>query len=332
MRTIFSSLFRWFQRQSSVRQSLLVMLGLFLGFLLLSWTGQMTEHLPKAPGTMNSPSVAQRQAIDAERKVQWERIKDGPRAMEPVAPGALGGTPLAEEEIEGPRPLIAHAADLVLATKEFARSRSSMEEILDRHHGYAAKLRMVGQPSASSLTATLRIPSSEFAATVNDLKTLGTVEREEQTADEITQRRADLDARLINAQNSVARLQGILKQGGKITELAQVQRQLASLSAEVTRLEAERLAEEHRVIFAQVLFSLREEITPPAESLAMQFRNAAWSGFSDLVSSVSGIALFAISRGPMLLLWVVLLYFPSRWVWKKWRTGTTTGEAVAHGG
>lgn len=332
MRPVFSSLFRWFQQQSSVRQSLLVMLGLFCGLLLLSWTGRITEHPSKAPGAMNFQSVAQRQAIDAERKVQWERIKDGRSAMEPAPSAAFAGTPLSEVEIEGPRPLIAHAADLALATKEFARSRSSMEEILDRHHGYAAKLRMVGQPSASSLTATLRIPSSEFAATVNDLKTLGTVEREEQTADEITERRADLDARLINAQNSVARLQGILKQGGKVTELAQVQRQLASLSGEVTRLEAERLAEEHRVIFAQVLFSLREEITPPAESLAAQFRNAALSGFSDLVGSVSGIALFAISRGPVLLLWVVLLYFASRWVWKKWRTGTTTGEAVAHGG
>jgi len=331
MRTVCASVFRWFQKQSSTRQSLLVILGLFSGFLLLSWSGRITEHQPiGAPSpTTYSSSVAQRPAIDAERKVQWERIKDGPREIEPAP---VGGASTLTEQIEGVSPLIAHAADLSITTKEFARSRSSMEEIVERHHGYAAKLRMVGQPAASLLSATLRIPSSDFSAAVNDLKTLGTVEREEQTADEITQRRADLEARLTNAQNSVARLQRILKQGGKLTELAQVQRQLASLSAEMARLEAERVAEDHRLIFAQVLFSLREEVHPPVESLAAQFRNAALSGFTDLLSSVSGIALFVISRGPLLLLWVAVLYFPSRWVCRKWQTATATGEAVTHGG
>ena len=36
------------------------------------------------------------------------------------------------------------------------------------------------------------------------------VEQEEQTADEITQRRADVEARLLNAQNTLERLQAIL--------------------------------------------------------------------------------------------------------------------------
>src|ERR1700676_1460001 len=78
-------------------------------------------------------------------------------------------------------PMIAHAAELSVATKEFANSRATLEEILERHHGYAAKLRMVGLPASSTLTATLRIPSSEFIGAVNDLKTLGSVELEEQT-------------------------------------------------------------------------------------------------------------------------------------------------------
>jgi len=278
MRTFFSSVFRWFQKQSSTRQSLLVILALFSGLLLLSWAGRVREPLPaKAPSlAAYSSSGSQRQALDAERRLQWERIKDAPREMEAMAPSAFGGAPPVGEERA--TPLVAHAADLAVTTKEFARSRSSMEQILDRHHGYAAKLRMVGQPAASLLTATLRIPCSEFSATVNDLKTLGTVEREEQTADEITQRRADLEARWINTQNSVARLQAILKQGGKVTELTQVQRQLAGVSAEMARLQAERMEEDDRLIFAQVLFSLREEVHAPVESLRAQFRNAAWSG------------------------------------------------------
>jgi hypothetical protein len=269
---------------------------------------------------------------DVELQAQWERIKQqsktpssAPLSAEREAIGR------AIDESGYTTKLIAHAAELAVATKEFAHSRSALEEILERHHGYTAKLRMVGQPAASTLTAALRVPSSEFAAAVTDLKTLGTVEREEQTADEITQQRAEVEARLINAQNTLERLQAILAKGGKIHNLLEVQRQLRSIGAEISRLEAERDSTEHRVIFAEVLLSLREEVKPPAESLAAEFRSAAMAGLSDALGSLSAIALFAISRGPVTLLWVVLVFFPGRWMWRKWHPAIEGKSSVPQG-
>src|SRR5207237_9303689 len=144
-------------------------------------------------------------------------------------------------------------AQLALSTKEFAQSRASLEEILERHRGYAARLRMVGRRSGSVLSATLRVPSPELGATVSELKSLGEVEQEEQAADEITQQRADLEARLSNAQGTLRRLQELLKKqtypDGNVREL---QRQIAATSAEVDRREAERRACERRVVCARV--------------------------------------------------------------------------------
>jgi hypothetical protein len=163
------------------------------------------------------------------------------------------------------------------------------------------------------------------------LKTLGNVEREEQTADEITQKRADLEARLVNAQNTLARLQGLMTKGGKVSNLLEVQRQLANVSAEISRLEAQRVSTEHQVIFAQVLLSLREEVKAPAESLAAEFRNAAIAGLSDALSSLSAIVLFVISRGPVTLLWVMLVFFPGRWMWRKWHPVAETQAGIPQG-
>jgi DNA repair exonuclease SbcCD ATPase subunit len=223
-------------------------------------------------------------------------------------------------------PLIAYSAELAVATKEFARSRASLEEILDHHRGYAAKLRMVGQPTGSVLSATLRIPSSEFAAAVNELKTLGQVEREEQAADEVTQQRADLEARLTNAQNMLRRLQELLKkQTYADRNVLELQRQIAGVTAEINRLEGDRAASEHRVVFANVLFSLREEITPPAETFAAQFHSAAVAGLSEAATSLSAILLWFIGRGPVFLLWAVILYLPSRFVWRRWQARETAG-------
>jgi Domain of unknown function (DUF4349) len=120
-------------------------------------------------------------------------------------------------------PRIAYSAELAVNTHDFTHARSSMEEILERHRGYAARLRMVGQPSGSTLSATLKVPASEYPSTLADLKAIGNVERDEEAADEIVQQRGDIEARLQNAQNNERRLQLLLKDhDGKIIDLASI--------------------------------------------------------------------------------------------------------------
>jgi len=216
-------------------------------------------------------------------------------------------------------PRIAHAAELAVATREFARSRASLEETLERHQGYAARLRMVGAPGGSILSATLKIPSSEFEGAVSDLKSLGKVEREEQTADEVTEQRADLEARLANAQNRLRRLEELLKKqsypDGNVREL---ERQIGATREEIHRLEGERLGAERRTLFANVLFSLKEEAAPP-EGLATQLRNAGAAGFGEAAASLSALLVLVVGRGPVLLLWAAILYLPLRAAWRRWQ-------------
>ena len=303
-------------RFAATRRGLLVVVGLSVSVLFLSRLVRLPvlqetrgagNPAPGALGTASTP--------DADLRADWQRVKETSRMIAPSASAAA--RPAAGGIVDGyGTPLISRAAELAVVTKEFARSRSGLEEILERHHGYASRLRMVGQASGSTLTATLRVPSSEFNSAVSELKTLGSVEREEQTADEITQQQADLEARLTNARNTLQRLQGMLP---KSSSAVDIQRQLLEVNAEITRLEAQRSAWQNRTIFANVLFSLREEITPPVESFGAQLRKAALVGFSDAASSLSGIALFVISNGPVILVWTLLVFFPGRWMWKKWR-------------
>jgi hypothetical protein len=331
MRSMLLSLVSRFRGLSSRRRTMLGLLALCASGLLVSWISGPTERpgakfLTVGPSAVGFPVDPR---VEAELKAQWQRMKESSKVMSTdAAPSARGNLGRVGDSSEYVPPMIAHAAELAVATKEFARARNALEEILDRHHGYAAKLRMVGQPSGGLLTASLRVPATEFNGTVTDLKALGSVEREEQSADEITQQRADLEARLLNAQSTLAHLQGILAKHGEGNNLTEVQRQLAGVNAEIARLEAERVATEHRVVFANVLFSLREQIPPPVESLSAQFRGAGAAGLTDALSSVSAILLFAISRGPLILVWVLLVFFPVRWIWRK-RQRWAWGEAQA---
>lgn len=226
-------------------------------------------------------------------------------------------------------PRIAYSAELAVATKEFAHSRASLEEILERRHGYVAKLRMVGQPAGSVLSATLRVPSSEYRSALSELKAVGLVEHEEEAADEITQQHSELEARLMNAQNEEQRIQRILQnRDDKYSDTPSLERQVAMLRSEIERIEAERSAFGSRVSFANVFFSLREERTSPAETIGAKLRNAGWSGLNDALESISTILLFLASRGPLLALWAVLICVPARYFWRR-RSQLAFSEAEA---
>jgi len=215
-------------------------------------------------------------------------------------------------------PQVAYSAELSVATREFAHSRASLEEILERHHGYVAKLRMVGQPAGSTLSATLRVPSSEYRSALTELKVVGLVEHEEEAADEITQQHSELEARLVNTQNEEQRIQRILQnKDDKFADWTSLERQVGMLRGEIERIQAERYSSGSRVSFANVFFSLREERTSPAETIGAKLRSAGLSGLNDAFESISTILLFLAGRGPLLALWVVLIYVPARYFWRR---------------
>jgi hypothetical protein len=217
-------------------------------------------------------------------------------------------------------PQVAYSAELTVATRDFLHSRTTLEEILDRHHGYVAKLRMVGEPAGSILSATLRVPSSEYRSALSELKAVGAVEHEEEAADEITQQHSELEASLVNAQNEEQRIQRILQNRDdkdKSTDTGSLERQVASLRGEIERIEAERSASSSRVSFANVFFSLREERTSAAETMGAKLHHAALGGLNDALDSLSSILLFLAAHGPLLVLWLALIYFPARYFWRR---------------
>ncbi len=327
MRDAFVSLVAKFRTLSPVRRGLIVVLAFIVGLLLFA---RMTPPSKKY-ASLSAPADQNAASESHELQMETGRAKEELKEYATMSPAPLDSRDFSGSRMGGIMvpgdPLIVHTAELAVATKEFVKSRSSLEEILERHRGCVAKLRMVGRPTGSTLSATLRIPSWEYGPTLSELKTLGQVEREEEAADEVTQQRADLEARLTNAQSTLRHLQELLKgQTYPDRNVMELQRQIASVNADINRLEADRLTAEHRVVFANVLFALREETTPPTESLGAQSHNAAVTGFSEAARSLSALLLWLISRGPVFLLWIAILYLPARLAWRRWWPAELQGE------
>jgi anti-sigma factor RsiW len=231
------------------------------------------------------------------------------------------------------QPMIARTVSLSIVTKDFAASRASLDAILTRRHGYAAELSAnTAENAPRSLQAALRIPAAELSSAVADLKSLGRVENESQSGEEVTQQHADLVARLKNSRETEQRLQAILTQRtGKIKDVLEVEREIARVRGEIEAMEAEQKNLEHRVEFASVNLQLTEEykasLNAPAASMSTRIHNAMVAGFKSLAETILGILLFFLEAGPTLLVAALIFLAPAWLLWRRYRRAAASVSA-----
>lgn len=228
-------------------------------------------------------------------------------------------------EPQGSAPMIARTVSLSIIAKDFDSAHASLDVILARHNGYAADL-SVATPldAARSLQASLRIPAPQLAAALTELKSLGRVELETQNGEEVTQQHTDLVARLKNSRETEQRLQGILtERTGKISDVLEVEQEIARVRGEIEQMEAEQKNLEHRVDFATIDLKLSEEykakLDSPAPAISTLIHNAAVNGYRNVADTLLSIILFLAEFGPVLAFWLLLLALPATLVWRRWR-------------
>jgi len=219
-----------------------------------------------------------------------------------------------------PSPMIAHTVSLSIAAKDFAASRSLLDSVLARHHGYFGQLNIsTPENAARSLQASLRIPAAELPAALADLKKLGRVETESQSGEEVTQQHFDLVARLKTSRETEQRFRAILQQRtGKLSDVLEVEQEIARVRGDIETMEGEQKELEHRVSFATVALQLTEEykaqLNPPAASISTRIYNAFVDGYHNGSETVLGAVIFFAVNGPTILIWVAVLALPAIFV------------------
>ena len=222
-------------------------------------------------------------------------------------------------------PMILRTAQVTVITQNLDKARAGVDQIVQRYGGYVGEL-STSAPSDGprKLTATLRVPAARLDAAVADLKTLGRIESESQTGQDVTAQYVDLEARLSNSRNTEQRLLELLRQRtGKLSDVLEVETELSRVREDIERMEGERRLLSKQVEFSTITATVAEEFKAPTgpqpDSLGTRFRNAGVEGYQSVVNFFLAVALFLISEGPMLLIWLAILFFPARWAWRRSR-------------
>jgi hypothetical protein len=228
---------------------------------------------------------------------------------------------------------IARTASLQISVQDFPAARDSMDRIVSAHGGAITFLNIsCPKDSARTLSAQLTIPSAQRDAALGDFRKLGRVETENQGSEEVTTPAEDLDIRLKNAREAEERLASILGAGmGKLSDILEVEQEQTRLRGEIETMEAEQRRLKNRVAFVSISLNLTEDYQARLgihNSLtSLQIRNAFVNGLREAADGLLSVVLALLSAAPSLLLWGLILFWPARWAWRRWRTSRVQATA-----
>ncbi|MGD0921649.1 MAG: DUF4349 domain-containing protein [Terriglobia bacterium] len=226
---------------------------------------------------------------------------------------------------------ITYQVTMTVEVKEFDSAKDRLRQIVDAEGGYTAQANFVetpDQPRRANLV--LRVPTARLATILNQVRALGRVKEEHLSSEEVTEQVVDLEARLHNARATEQRLIAVLNtRAGRVTDILEVEREIARTRQEIERMEAQRQNLLRRVELATVTLTLAEELKAqlgraPFATVA-RLRNAFIDGYSNFVDSVLGLTVFLVSYGPTLLLWGAL-------IWLAWLGGRRLFRRMAKPG
>jgi hypothetical protein len=131
-------------------------------------------------------------------------------------------------------------------------------------------------------------------ALLADVARLGTVEATTRTSDDVTADVADIDARVRNAQASLARVRALMSRATSIGDVVALEGELSKRQADLEALEARQRALADQTAQATVTVRLLGSDAPapaPAESSGfLAGLRAGWDAFTSLVAGTLTVA------------------------------------------
>ncbi len=233
------------------------------------------------------------------------------------AAGSGGTGTLAAPLSTGDRSIVVRA-DVAVRVTDVARSTTDLGALAAAHHATIASQSTssgiapdpIPYPTASdgsvacpstgcptsyaSSTTTLRVDNAAVDALLADVARLGTVEATTRTSDDVTADVADIDARVRNAQASLARVRALMSRATSIGDVVALEGELSKRQADLEALEARQRALADQTAQATVTVRLLGSDAPaPAPAEASGFLaglRAGWDAFTSLVSGTLTVA------------------------------------------
>ena len=181
-----------------------------------------------------------------------------------AAPGAQGG------EMKGGAPVAAGRAlvvtmNLEITVADVDQSRGAIRAEVERAGGYIADASTSGSRTERSVRMELRIPAGKVQGVRAALNRLGEISSDVEKVQDVTEERADLEARLRNARTSEKRILEIMTtKTGAIGEVIEAEKEVSRIRESIERMEGQQRSLDGRIDLATVHVTLAGQRGPSA--------------------------------------------------------------------
>ena len=220
---------------------------------------------------------------------------------------------------------IARSADLRARTSAFDHSVAALHQVVSNHHGYLDDLRTESRSGyGRALAATVSVPSSDFDATLADLKTLGRIEGISEAGEDFAVKLATAARRLSAAQTNLSRLQKLQRERkGELRDAVALEKDIAQANESVDESERQNQGLASTVAQAHIRLTLMEDYRAPLDAnlagFFLQVRNSFLEGVGAIFSSAAVVLGIVFEFGLPLLFWAALLFIPALLAWRRLR-------------
>jgi hypothetical protein len=210
-----------------------------------------------------------------------------------------------EARVVGRKALLEIHASIDVDVEKPERAKAMVVELDDfarTNGGYTAEARFGTDSGLTRLV--LRVKPADLPALRKVLAGDGQIARDTETATDVTEAIADIDARLRSARIEEARILKLLEERwGTIADVLAAERALADVRQRIERLEAEQRVAQGRVDLATVDVSLRHPAAGNAdEPVGTRLAEAAKDGVWGAKAVLVGLTTASLRAGPTLLL------------------------------
>jgi hypothetical protein len=257
-----------------------------------------------------------------------------PKAMAPESPAMAaraGGVASTADPPAGPVAVpterkIIRNGELDMEVPDVDAALKAVRSEIEKAGGYLSdETQSRGDDGAKRAAVTVRLPAGTFDGSLEALQRLGTVQRVNISGEDITEQYYDLEIQLRNRQQLETRLLALLdRPSNKLTELLEIEREVARVRNEIDSLEGRKRFWDSQVSFSRLQVTLHEPVPITRGGMWATLRGAFRSAGENFVNAVAGLIALTGGLLPVIvLLWVLWV------VWRALRRRRRDAKATA---
>jgi len=186
-------------------------------------------------------------------------------------------------------------ASVTLEVTTVSTAITQVETIAQNLGGSVDNMSSTGDQNQEQANITIRVPQNQFLTALNQLQSLGTMENQNVSSQDVTQQYIDLQAQLNSAQLEEQSLQAILAKATTVSDEIAIQEQLTQVISQVQSLQGQINYLQNQVAMSTITVNLNTPTQtvgqPPSGTLDVTVSNVdnTLASVQQLVTGVKGI-------------------------------------------